>query len=163
MALLPPCGGGAEHHRAWPAVAREHHLAAHDLTWILGHGSLDLADSCHVQAHAAVRAGLGQGRRSNLCSVQGCCLLRSKPSGNTGLIGKGGGGGRGSGYVAVEVDLAADTLLLDERSGDPLGVVRQSGPFECEALCESEQPLVWVEACGVEVRLQAQRVTVPSR
>ena len=41
----------------------------------------DLADSCHVQAHAAVRAGLWQGCRSDLPSVQGCCLLRAKPSG----------------------------------------------------------------------------------
>ena len=94
LALLKPCGRGAEHHCAWAAVAREHHLAAHDLTWILGHGSLDLADSCHVQAHAAVRAGLGQGRRSDLPSVQGCCLLRTKPSGNTSrlLLGHGTSG-----------------------------------------------------------------------
>ena len=83
LPLLKPCGGGAEHHRTWSAVAREHHLAAHDLRGILGHGSLDLADSCHVQAHAAVRAGLGQGCRSDLSSVQSRSLLRAKPSGDT--------------------------------------------------------------------------------
>jgi len=84
--------------------------------------------------------------------------LGTKPPGTFSLIGKGGGGGTGRGYADQTVNLRADTLLLDERSEDALGVVWRDAWFECADECEGEQPLVWVNACGVEVRLRVHSV-----
>jgi len=67
-----------------------------------------------------------------------------------------------AGYATDTVKLQADTLLLDERGDRALGVVDMDAWFHCAGQCESTRPLVWVDACGVEVRLRAHSVERPA-
>ena len=74
------------------------------------------------------------------------------PTGSLRMIGRGGGE-----PSAPTVELAKGTQLRGGALRDPIGVVTESARFHCTDRCDSDAPIVEVDACTTGIVVEARR------